>query len=89
MTSKSFYSQASPRFGKLRPYARYEYQDVPVEDPVFGVGDVAVAYGIRKAISGGLHIGVHQFAVVKVQFDRALQHQVWASGAHVQLAVAF
>jgi hypothetical protein len=88
-TSKSFYTQVSNRFGVIRPYARYEYQTVPATDPVFGVGDVAVAFGIRKAVSGGLHVQIHQFAVVKVQFDRALQYGVWASGAHAQLAVAF
>jgi hypothetical protein len=88
-TSKSFYTQVSPRFGIVRPYVRFEYQDVPLSDPVFGVGDVAITYGVRKAVSGGLHFDVHHFAVIKVQFDRALQNGVWANGAHAQLAVAF
>ena len=88
-TSKTLYTQVSKRFGIVRPYARYEYQDVPAADPVFGVGDVAIAFGIRKAVSGGLHFDIRQFAVVKVQFDHALQHGEWANGAHAQLAFAF
>jgi hypothetical protein len=88
-TSKTFYTQVSNRFGILRPYVRYEYQDVPATDPVFGVGDVVVASGIRKVMSGGLHFDIRQFAVAKVQFDHALQHGVWANGAHAQLAFAF
>jgi hypothetical protein len=88
-TSKAFYTQLSHRFGIVRPYVRYEYQDVPVTDPVFGVGDVVIATGVRKAVSGGLNFGIHDFAVIKVQFDRALQYGVWANGAHFQLAFAF
>jgi hypothetical protein len=45
--------------------------------------------GIRKAISGGLRFDIREFAVLKVQFDHALQDGVWASGAHAQLAFAF
>ena len=45
--------------------------------------------GLGKGVSGGLHFDIREFAVVKVQFDRALQHGVWANGAHAQLAVAF
>jgi hypothetical protein len=88
-TSKTFYTQASNRFGIVRPYLRYEYQNVPAADPVFGLGDVTVATGIRKAVSCGLHFDVQHFAVVKVQVDRALQFGVWATGAHAQLAFAF
>jgi hypothetical protein len=34
--------------GLLRPCEGYECQDVPVTDPVSGVEDVALAFGIRK-----------------------------------------
>jgi hypothetical protein len=88
-TTKSFYTQLSPRFGHTRPYVRYEYQNVPSTDPLFGLGDVAPAFGIRKAISGGVHFDLGVFAVIKVQYDRAQQYGVWANGGHAQLAVAF
>jgi hypothetical protein len=91
-TSKTLYTQLSNRFGIVRPYARYEYQDVPASDPVFGViglGDVAIAFGLRKAVSAGLHVDIGDFAVVKVQVDRALQFGEWANGVHAQLAFAF
>jgi len=88
-TTKSFYSQVSRRFGVTRPYGRYDYQDVPLNDPILGQGEVAVAFGPRKAVSGGVRVDIRQFAVVKVQFDRALLHDVWASGVHAQLAFAF
>jgi hypothetical protein len=90
-TSKSFYTQLSNRFGIVRPYLRYEHQDVPDSDLVFRAGheDVAIAFGLRKAASFGLRVDLGTFAVAKVQFDRALQREIWASGAHVQLAFAF
>jgi hypothetical protein len=90
-TTKSFYSQVSKRFGIIRPYARYEYQDVPETDLVFRVGheDVAIPFGLRRVGSAGLHVDIKDFAVVKVQFDRALLGGVWANGAHAQLAFGF
>jgi hypothetical protein len=88
-TSKSFYTQVSRRFGFTRPYGRYEYQDVPLTDPVFGLGDVVPVSGIREVVSAGLHFDVRDFAVVKVQYDHAQQHGAWANGAHAQLAFAF
>lgn len=89
VTSKGFYSQVSQRFGVTRPYFRYDYQNVPASDPVFGLGDVVPPFGVRKAISAGLRFDIRQFAVVKVQYDHALQAGVWANGVHAQLALAF
>lgn len=90
-TSKSFYTQISNRFGIVRPYVRYEYQDVPEHDQLFRAGheDVAIAFGLRKAVSAGLRVDIGTFAAFKVQFDRALQHGGWANGAHTQIAFAF
>ena len=88
-TSTTAYTQLSRRFGVIRPYARYDYQDVPPTDPIFGLEESTVPVGIRKAISGGVNVAIKTFAVFKVQVDRALERGVWANGAHVQLAVAF
>jgi hypothetical protein len=88
-TSKSFYTQLSRRFGVTRPFFRYDYQDVPMSDPVFNLGEGIHAVGLRKVISAGLHFDIGQFAVIKVQYDHALQYGEWADGAHAQLAFAF
>jgi hypothetical protein len=88
-TTKSFYSQVSRRFGQIRPYVRYDFQDVPMTDPVFALGDIVHPIGLRKAASAGVHYGIGNFAVLKVQYDRALQYGEWANGAHAQLAFAF
>jgi hypothetical protein len=82
-TTRSFYTQVSHRFNRVRPYVRYEQQHVPEDDPVFG------AFGSRKAISGGVRFELEPFAVLKVQYDHARQYNEWANGAHVQLAFAF
>jgi hypothetical protein len=82
-TTKSFYTQVSHRFGRVRPYGRYEQQEIPDDDPVFA------AFGSRKAASAGVRFELDQFAVLKVQYDHARQYGEWANGAHVQLAFAF
>jgi hypothetical protein len=88
-TTKGFYTQISRRFHLTRPYFRYEYQNVPADDPLFGLGDVVPPFGIRKAISAGVHFDIARFAAVKAQYDHAQQFGEWANGAHVQLAVTF
>jgi hypothetical protein len=88
-TTKSFYSQVSKRFGTVRPYFRWDYQDVPDNDPVFTIGDTVHPEGLRKVASVGVHFGIGNFAVLKTQYDRALQYGEWANGAHAQLAFAF
>jgi hypothetical protein len=88
-TSKSFYTQLSYRVRVARPYVRYDYQDVPLTDHVFTLGDVTAPLGLRKAISVGSRFEVNPFVVFKVQYDHALQHGVWANGVNAQLALAF
>ena len=88
-TTKSFYTQISRRVRDTRPFVRFDYQDVPFTDPVFALGDVLPPFGTRRAISGGVDFAVRQFAVIKVQYDHAQQHGVWANGAHAQLSFAF
>jgi hypothetical protein len=89
VTTKGFYTQFSRRFAATRPYVRYDYQDLPSSDPVFGLGDVLPPFGVRKVFSCGVRFEVGPLIVFKVQYDRALQSGAWANGAHAQLAVAF
>ncbi len=57
------YTQFSRRFGDLRPYARYQYVNVPSDDPIFP--DV----GRRNGPSVGLRYDVSEFAAFKAQYD--------------------
>jgi hypothetical protein len=88
-TSKTFYTQLAYRLGVTHPYFRYDYQDVPLTDHVFTLGDVTPPLGLRRATSAGLRVDVNSLIVFKVQYDHALQNGAWANGAHAQLAVAF
>ncbi|MBV8856309.1 MAG: hypothetical protein JOZ02_05035 [Acidobacteria bacterium] len=58
------YTQFSRRFGDLRPYARYQYVNVPSDDPIYP--DV----GRRNGPSVGLRYDVTEFAAFKAQYDR-------------------
>ena len=58
------YTQFSRRFGDLRPYARYQYVNVPADDPIYP--DV----GRRNGPSVGLRYDVSEFAAFKAQYDR-------------------
>jgi hypothetical protein len=57
------YTQFSRRFGDLRPYARYQYVNVPSDDPIYP--DV----GRRNGPSVGLRYDVSEFAAFKAQYD--------------------
>jgi hypothetical protein len=89
VTTTGFYTQFSHRVDATRPYVRYEYQNVPSRDPLFGLGDVVPPFGVRKAVSVGVRFDLTQLVVFKVQYDHAQQFGVWANGAHAQLAIAF
>lgn len=57
------YTQFSRRFGDLRPYARYQYVNVPSDDPIFP--DV----GRRNGPSFGIRYDVSDYAAFKAQYD--------------------
>lgn len=57
------YTQFSRRFGDLRPYARYQYVNVPSDDPIYP--DV----GRRNGPSVGVRYDVSEFAAFKAQYD--------------------
>ncbi|MDT5269058.1 MAG: hypothetical protein QOH49_1244 [Acidobacteriota bacterium] len=58
------YTQFSRRFGDLRPYARYQYVNVPSDDPVYP------EVGRRNGPSFGLRYDVSEYAAFKAQYDR-------------------
>ncbi|MDT5060048.1 MAG: hypothetical protein QOH63_507 [Acidobacteriota bacterium] len=59
-----FYTQVSRRFGNARPYFRYQYVNVPGDDPIYP--DVRR----RNGPSLGLRYDINDFAAFKAQYDR-------------------
>lgn len=59
-----FYTQVARRFGNAKPYFRYQYINVPGDDPVFA--DV----GRRNGPALGLRYDLTDFAAFKAQADR-------------------
>ena len=59
-----FYSQIARRFGNAKPYFRYQYVNVPSDDPIFS--DV----GRRNGPSLGLRYDLTDFAAFKAQLNR-------------------
>jgi hypothetical protein len=81
-TTRSFYTQLSQRFGRLRPYLRYQYIDVPDDDPYFTAG------GSVQGPSVGLRTDLNQFSAFKVQYDHAAQRGATSYNA-VTLQLSF
>lgn len=58
------YTQVSRRFGRYRPYFRWQEVNVPSKDPLYG------SVGRYEAPSPGLRIDFAEFAAFKIQFNR-------------------
>lgn len=80
----AFYSQLSVLFGKVRPYVRYEYMNVPQNDPMFS--DV----GLRHGPTAGLRFNFNEFAAFKLEYNRLQQRQLpEINGLRSQVTFAF
>jgi hypothetical protein len=66
----AFYSQISQRFGRYRPYFRYEYMNVPLSDPLYA--DVGLLHGPR----GGLRYSLSESAAFKIEFGREIRRNL-------------
>ena len=60
-----FYTQIAKQFGKFRPYARYQYLNVPTRDPLFGA-----EVGRRNGPSLGVRYDLSEFVALKAQYER-------------------
>jgi hypothetical protein len=60
----SSYAQASYLFGRIRPYFRYDYQNVPIGDPIFG------SLGRKDGPSAGVRFDWSDFVALKLQYGR-------------------
>ena len=65
--TRGWYGQASRRFGALRPYARYDYVDVPKSNQLFGF------LGRRNGPTGGVRWDFDALAAFKLQVSRLQQ----------------
>ena len=80
----AFYTQFARRFGNARPYFRYQYINVPSDDPIFP--DV----GRRNGPSFGLRYDVSDFAAFKAQYDRTERRRLSSINELIlQLAFTF
>jgi hypothetical protein len=78
------YTQLSYAFGKLRPYFRYDYQNVPASDPVFA------ALGRESGPSFGIFRHLSNYVVLKIQYGRLGERdKPSANDLNAQLAFAF
>ena len=79
-----FYTQFSRRFDNARPYFRYQYVNVPNDDPIFP--DV----GRRNGPSLGLRYDISEFAAFKAQYDRTQRRRLSSINELIlQLAFTF
>lgn len=82
--TSAFYVQAGRRFGKSRPYVRYQYLDAPESEPLFE------GLGRRSGPSIGLRYDVARFVALKAQYDRrAHRHAATADQLMMQLSLTF
>jgi hypothetical protein len=82
--SLTSYTQLSYAFGKLRPYFRYDYQNVPASDPVFA------ALGRENGPSVGVYRHLSNYVVLKLQYGRLGERdKPSANDLNAQLAFAF
>lgn len=84
-TTSSFYSQISRGFGRIRPYFRYEYLDVPEDDLVFS-SDMGRSYGPTF----GLRFDAAPPVAVKLEYVRLTGGiRTQTNGLTIQLGFAF
>jgi hypothetical protein len=81
--TSSSYAQASYQMHNVRPYFRYEYQNVPGSDPVFGT------LGRRNGPSAGIRYNFSDFGCFKVQYGRLYRDGSLTNDAQAQIAFAF
>jgi hypothetical protein len=82
-TIPGFYSQVSKRFGKIRPYFRYEYVNVPRTEPLFG--DVGLLHGPI----GGIRYDFSDFAAYKLEYFRDFTRSGNWNGLRTQVSFTF
>jgi hypothetical protein len=65
----AFYTQISRKFGKYRPYFRYQYMNAGVAEPIFGDAADGSVVGRRNSASLGVRWDFNDHAAWKLQYD--------------------
>jgi len=65
----AFYTQISRKFGKYRPYFRYQYMNAGVTEPIFGDPEDGTVVGRRNSASLGVRWDFNDHAAWKLQYD--------------------
>lgn len=82
--SLTSYTQLSYAFGKLRPYFRYDYQNIPSSDPVFGT------LGRESGPSFGVYRHLSNYVIFKLQYGLlGERNKPSANDLSAQLSYAF
>jgi hypothetical protein len=68
-----FYTQFSRRFGKYRPYFRYDYVNAGVAEPIYGDPADGPVVGRRNGPTFGLRYELNDHAAFKLQYDHLSQ----------------
>ena len=80
----AFYSQLSRRFGRVRPFVRYEFIDIEPGTPILA------ATGREHGPSLGVRYEAGSFVALKAQYDRlSRQARDASNGVTVQMAFTF
>jgi hypothetical protein len=79
----SGYTQASYKIHEIRPYFRYEYQNIPKSDPIF-----SALQGRLNGPSAGIRYDLSDFAALKFQYG-LLGTRTGASTNAFQAQLAF
>lgn len=78
------YTQLSRKFGRYRPYFRYQYMNIPNNDPV------SIYTGRYEGPSVGLRMDFTAYAALKVQYNRLYQRGPEPEdGVDMQVAFTF
>ena len=79
-----FYTQLSRKFGRYRPYGRYQYVNSPNNDPV------NIFTGRYSGPSAGLRMDFTEYVALKAQYNRLYQRDLApANGLDLQVAFTF
>jgi hypothetical protein len=68
----AFYSQISRKFGRYRPYLRYQYINAPGTDPIF---QLLGQTGRRHGPTVGLRYDLSDFVALKAQYEHIFQRE--------------
>ena len=80
------YSQIARRFGKFRPYLRYQFLDGSERDPLVQLAGVA---GLQQTLSLGVRFDFTALAALKLQWDHTLDAEEDAPGNELTLQMSF